>query len=204
MNKFRIIIAVFLLFLFVSAGAQHKGTFGVSISALNKNTMLQSAAVNHDFTTYKGNGFLSFSADYWYPVNEWIEIETGLNYSHQSFEMATTHSWKNNLAVPLQNEEYVNYYLINIPVGVRAEFLEFGFVNGGLLIDIAQHEPGIGSYFGLGVKFESLVGYGLYINPYLKTHSVLPVNLNFNNDRILEAGIKIGIFYSFDNNFFNR
>ncbi|MHB9140264.1 MAG: hypothetical protein ACYC25_00125 [Paludibacter sp.] len=93
--------------------------------------------------------------------------------------------------------------MVNIPVGLRVDFLKYGFVNSGILVDLTN-EPGIGSYFGAGVKIESEVGMGLYVNPYVKIHSIVPVNLNQNADRILETGIKIGVTYNFDNPYSKR
>lgn len=204
MNRVKIILFLIFVGFLSQINAQKKGTIGFSFSALNTNQMLQYAAENHDYTTVEGRGFLSFSADYWYPVNDWLEFETGVNYSLQGFAKTISNKVENGLIVPLDYSENIDYHLINIPIGVRAEFLDFGFVNGGLLVDIAQQEPGIGSYFGFGVKLDSYVGYGIFINPYVKMHSILPINFNYNADRILEAGIRIGVTYSLDNKFTRR
>lgn len=204
MNKISLIIIVFVFGLLGNVFSQNKGTIGFSFSAVNSNYLLQSAAVNHEFTSFEGRGFMSFSADYWYPINDWLELETGMNYSLQGFEKIISSKVENNLLKPLNYSESIDYHMVNIPIGVRAEFLGFGFVNGGLLVDIAQQEPGIGSYFGFGVKLDSPVGYGIFVNPYVKMHSILPIDFNFSADRILEAGIRIGVSYSFDNTFRKR
>lgn len=205
MSKLRISLTVFfVLLLFGTVDAQKKGTIGFTFSATNANLMLQSAAVNHDFTTIEGRKFISFSADYWYPVNDWLEFETGLNYSLQGFEKIVSNKLVEGSLVAVNQTEDIDCHVVNLPIGVRVGFLNVGFVNGGLLVDIAQHEPGIGSYFGFGIKLESEVGYGIFVNPYVKMHSILPVNFDQNADRILEAGIRLGMSYSFDNTFRKR
>ena len=190
MKNHRIVVVAAALLLTGMVGAQQKGIFGFAFSALNTNSLLRSAAVNHDFTTSTGRGFISFSADYWHPISNRLEFETGINYSMQSFLKTVSHRVDNGSLTAIDLKENIDYHVINLPIGIRAEFLNYGFINGGLLIDIARHEPGIGSYFGAGAKLESITGYGIYINPYVKMHSILPVNFHFNTDRILEAGNK--------------
>lgn len=205
MNKLRILLTVFfVLILFGAADAQKKGTIGFTLSTLNTNSMLQSATIKKDFMVFDGQGFISFSADYWYPVNDWLELETGANYSLQSFEKTVVSGLIDGSNKAVNQTEDIAYHVVNLPVGFRVGFLNIGFINGGLLVDITQQEPGIGSYFGFGIKLDSEVGYGIFVNPYFKTHSILPINFDQNANRILETGIRLGVSYSFDNAFRKR
>ncbi len=190
MNKTAFFIIAICLGAFVSINAQTKGTLGFTFSAFNNNLTLRSAEVNPDYTTIDGRGFMSFSADYWYPVNDWLDLETGVNYSYQNF---TEETISDALAAIRDTKNY-NLHLVNVPVGLRAEFLKYGFVNGGILVDLMK-EPGIGSYFGVGAKIESPIGFGMFINPYVKAHSLFPFNFNRNADRILETGVRVGLFF---------
>lgn len=201
MNKYCILSIAIALSAVFQLHAQEKGTIGFTFSAMNKNSLLQSAAENHNYITHRGRGFMSFSADYWYPINKWLDFETGINYSLQSF--GETIDDPNIVYVTAPSPRYYDINMLNIPIGFRVNFLKYGFVNSGVLLDLT-HEPGIGSYFGVGAKLESEVGFGIFINPYVKMHSVLPVNFNENVNRILESGIRVGVAYSFDNAYRRR
>ena len=190
MKKSGILLLAICMGAFTSMDAQEKGTLGFSFSAFNNNQLLQSAETGQDDITVNGRGFMSFSTDYWYPVNDWLELETGVNYSMQYFRNIYNDP---SASEPVDPENDITH-MINIPVGVRAGFLKYGFINGGILVDILK-EPGIGSYFGVGARIESPVGFGMFINPYVKAHSIFPVNFNKNADRILEAGIRIGVSF---------
>ncbi|MHB9140263.1 MAG: hypothetical protein ACYC25_00120 [Paludibacter sp.] len=85
MKKISVFCILIILITAFRLNAQEKGSAGFSFSGLNSNMILQSAAANHDYMTKQGHGFLSFTADYWYPINNWIEFETGINYSFQNF-----------------------------------------------------------------------------------------------------------------------
>ncbi|NLO71696.1 MAG: hypothetical protein GX102_12295 [Porphyromonadaceae bacterium] len=194
MNKIISFILLFFELSFLHVSAQEKGTLGFTFSALNSNMLMQSSSLNPDYTAIKGRGFMSFSADYWYPVSDWIEFETGVNYSLQSF--AETN---NNPASEQQEPKYYDENYINIPVGLRLSFLKYGFVNTGILLDVWE-EQGIGAYFGAGVKIESPIGFGIFANPYLKTHSILPIDFNEKAKRLVDAGVRVGVSFKIGRN----
>lgn len=203
MKKISVFCTLMILIAVFRLSAQEKGSIGFSFSGLNSNMILQSAATNHDYMTKQGHGFLSFTADYLYPINNWIEFETGINYSFQSFSEMYDNPNFAYVTLTAPEPKYYDINMVNIPVGLRVDFLKYGFVNSGILVDLTN-EPGIGSYFGAGMKIESEVGMGLYVNPYVKIHSIVPVNFNQNVDRIIETGIKIGVTYNFDNPYSKR
>lgn len=197
MNKLKFSVLAAFLFLSYQINAQSKGTVGFSFTTISSNAMLRSGSLEHNYETIKGKGFMAAGIDYWYPLTDWLKAETGINYSFQNFSKLYYNP--NIYTVALTAVEPVNFdiHQVNIPVGFRAEFLKYGFINSGVLLDLT-HEPGIGSYFGIGAKIESEIGLGLMINPYVKMHSVLPVSFNKDADRVMEAGIKFGITYSLD------
>lgn len=193
MRKNKLLLLVLALAFFAPTIAQNKGKIGFSFSAFNYNEMLRTTETGFDNTT-KGRGFMSFAANYWHPINSWLEVETGVTYNLRNFETSSL-----DVASEVSPENKT-LHMVNIPIGVRATFLKYGFVNSGILIDLLE-EPGIGSYVGAGLKVDSPVGVGMFINPYIKMHSVLPIDFNLKANRIIDAGIQIGISYSFDNMF---
>ena len=71
-----------------------------------------------------------------------------------------------------------DFSLINIPITVRANFLNYFFANGGLLLDfdVDTSSPvasGMGAILGIGSQYEFNNGIGLFVNPYAKTHALL-------------------------------
>ncbi|HHT23569.1 MAG TPA: hypothetical protein GXZ87_09730 [Bacteroidales bacterium] len=198
MKKIRVAVLVLSVMFCGLVFAQSKGTVGFSFSAINKNAMVNTANKYYENTTV-GRGFMSFEANYWHPITDWLELETGLNYSRQRFDEILP--LVDGEAEPQINKKDEN--LLNIPIGVKAEFLKYGFVNSGILVDVT-HEAGIGSYFGGGVSFVSPVGFGVFVNPYVKMHSILPVDFNFTSRKVLEMGIKIGVSYKLSNPYRKR
>lgn len=194
MKKTATFLTLLIVLSFSQIYAQEKGTLGFTFSALNNNMIMQSSALNPDYTATKGRGLMSFSADYWYPISESIEFETGVNYSMQGF----VDSYHNPEEAGKEPKFYDLDY-VNIPVGLRLTFLKYGFVNTGILLDVIE-EQGIGAYFGAGVKIESPVGFGVFVNPYLKTHSILPINFNENAKRLVDAGVRVGVSFKIGGN----
>lgn len=196
MNKKVGFLIVFLFVLFIQSSNAQVGKVGISFSGFKNAKMLLSGEVKNDFETISSGNYNSWSLDYWYPLNKQFTAETGLSFSSMNFEK--TYSYKEN--------ELSNVFLLNIPVGIRYNFLKYGFANTGAMLDLTHHF-GLGYYFGIGARFESEMGIGFFINPFVKVHSVLPFDFKMNSDRIMETGIKIGITYSFKNNiktFFNK
>ncbi len=77
---------------------------------------------------YSSKSFYIFGINYIHPINNWLDIETGVEYA------------KHTIAVsPSMPPEWDNLYnasfsLINIPITVRANFWNYFFVNGGMFI----------------------------------------------------------------------
>lgn len=195
----RNIVVIFLILSSFSLFSQNLGLLGGSYSLGTSNTMFRNAESFPVNEGIAGAGVFSMGIDYYYPINNWLSAESGLNYAYESFSKKT---------VDLQNEQgfstsTINVHLMTIPVGLRASFLKYGFVESGALLDLL-YEPGIGSYFGFGAQFQSEYGLGLTISPMFKLHSLFPLNFNANSNRILERGIKIGLTYSIDYYLKNR
>ncbi|VBB43380.1 exported hypothetical protein [uncultured Paludibacter sp.] len=187
-------ILIFTVFLLFSAQSftQSLGTVGISFSMVSSNKMMRVGENLPADYGMNGAGLLSLGADYIYPLNNWMSVESGLNYSYERFMKTTTDNGNSEL---VKTEE--NIHLLSIPVGFRITFLKYGFIDSGVLLDLLN-EPGFGSYLGGGVHFQSEYGLGLLLSPYVKVHSLVPFNFNLDTDRIIDTGIKIGITYSID------
>ena len=94
--------------------------------------------------------------------------------------------------------------LINIPLTVRANFANYFFVNGGLLLDfetssskIIDNQSGVGALLGVGAQYQLNNRLGLFINPYTKLHALIPFASETYHDRLWEWGVRVGVTYSF-------
>jgi len=90
--------------------------------------------------------------------------------------------------------------VLNIPLTLRANFLKYFFINGGLFVDIdistsspVDNQTGIGALLGISVKYDFKNGISVFGNPYTKLHSLIPFSDTKYHQRILETGIRIGI-----------
>lgn len=193
--KFKLVLPLFigLLPLLVTAQTAEKGKIGLTYSLNGGTSVLQPAllgAASYDITTANGIGLI-----YLKPIKNWLEWETGITYS--LYKIKTTSS-----PTPEVDTSYSTLSLIDIPVGLRAGFWKYAFINGGLLLDLdlmnnspVSNQTGIGLMLGVGLKYDFNFGGSVFFNPYGKIHSLLPLGFDKNNDRILESGLKFGITY---------
>ena len=189
--KLFILFAITLLSVFTQAQTAEKGKIGLTYSFNGGTTVMQPAlegAASHDVTDATAIGII-----YLKPLNNWLELETGITYS--LCKITTTSS-----PTPEVNTYKSNLSLIDIPVGLRAAFLKYFFVNGGLLLDTelmnnssVSSQTGIGMMAGVGIKYDFRFGGSLFFNPYGKIHSLVPFGGWKHHDRILESGWEFGI-----------
>ena len=173
-----------------------KGKIGITYSSFGENYVIM-------FTRLLGNA--SYDSDYFFtagitwvtPLKKGLELETGLDYSRHSIIIIP------NLPPEDDNTpRKVKFSLINIPVTFRANFLKYFFVNGGLFVDIdpsinswVNNMTGIGSLLGFAAKYDFNSGISVFVNPYTKIHSLIPLGGWVYHQRLLENGIRIGVTY---------
>ena len=196
--KYLIILSL-LLFTSYFANTQNTASsqrVGFSFSSFGNNepvhfTSLEGAA------SYDSKSFYTLGINYIHPLNNWLDIETGVEYAKHKVTLNP------NLPPNMDNTFYtIDFSLINIPITVRANFLNYFFANGGLLLgfDADLCSPiasGVGAIVGLGAQYEFNNGLGLFINPYAKTHALLTFSSEKYPLRMMEAGVRVGVTYSF-------
>ena len=94
--------------------------------------------------------------------------------------------------------------MINIPLTVRANFFKYFFANGGMIADIditksknADSQSGIGAMIGIGAKYDFPSGLSIFVNPYIKLHSLVHFSTDNYHYRLYNEGIRAGIMYEF-------
>ena len=147
--------------------------------------------------SYDGDYFFTIGITYLRPINKWLETETGIEFSKQDIII------KPNLPPGMDNSpRKEDFSLINIPVTLRANFLKYFFINGGIMIDIdastnssINNQTGIGALSGISAKYDFNSGISIFVNPYTKIHSLIPFSDTKYHQRVWENGIRLGVTY---------
>ncbi len=183
-----ILLSFFQVLLIPFSFSQNIGDVGLSFSMFNSGSQYRITDAQNT-NGVLNRGFFSFSADYYYQLEEKLYVESGLNLSIHFLDKYPFTNTKNVTTY--------NKYILNIPVGLYKRFWKYGFCNGGFLVDLT-YKPGFGTYFGAGIRADSPFGVSLYINPYFKAHSLLSFGAYRNKHQTIESGIKIGVIYPLD------
>ncbi|HCY01318.1 MAG TPA: hypothetical protein DG754_14365 [Bacteroidales bacterium] len=192
------LILLVLIFIGLNSFSQEKGEICLSLGT-GKSDLIQ-------FTDLDGAGsstgqeFYSFSLSYIKPINSWIDLQTGLDLGYHKFKFTGTIVDPN---IPLESK-IEDAYLVSIPLAIRVNFLKYFYISTGVLLDLdfnqAQHtdnQTGIGAMAGLGAQYRFKQGIGVFVNPILSFHSLVPFSVANYHERIFESGIRLGISYRF-------
>lgn len=195
---------LFLLFfvLSVSLNAQERvseagkrGKIGLAFSSFGKNDIVHSQDLL-GAPSYERDYFYTLSVTYVLPINGWLDAETGVEYSKHSIVIHP--SLSPNMDRSSRKE---NFNLITLPLTLRANFLKYFFVNGGLILDLngikspIDDQTGLGGLLGVALKYDFASGFSVFANPYLKIHALVPFTSNNYQQRIWEDGVRIGVTY---------
>lgn len=199
------IIFISLYFIFINLNVLYtqedvtkfkNAKIGITFSSFGENDVF----IFNEFIggpSYNSDYFYTLGINYVYPLNKWLEAETGIEYSSHNIVIQP------NLPPNMDNSpRKANLTLINIPATLRANFLKYFFINGGLIVDIdgstnspIDNQTGIGAMLGFSIKYDFDFGISAFVNPYTKIHSLIPLQNWQYHQRIWENGIRIGITY---------
>ena len=179
-----------------SPGPKNWGQIGITYSSFGNNDVFRNDGLMGE-ASYTGKQFYTLGINYLRPVNHWIDLETGLEYSKHTILIGP------NLPPDADREPYkAKFSLINIPMSLRANFLKFFFFNSGLFLDIdanksssIDNQTGIGGLLGLGARYHLKCGASIFINPYFKLHALIPFSPDDNQQKVYESGVRVGLAY---------
>lgn len=198
------ILTFILLFFQISLMAQENqektrnDKFGISFSSFGENDVVRFDELE-GAASYSGDYFFTVGINYVHPLNRWLDAETGLEYSEQHILIHP------NLSPDIPSvQRRANFSLLNVPVSLRANFLNYFFVNGGLLLEVdasanspIDNQTGIGTILGLAFQYEFKNGVSVFVNPYSKIHALIPFASSNYPQRVFESGFRFGIMYDF-------
>lgn len=145
---------------------------------------------------YNAGSSFHFGLSYTRFVNQNLGIETALNYLDTEVETTPSPGGTQNSLLPVE--------LVSLRAGLRYSFLRFLYLNGGLLLDfeaeneVIDSQSGIGLGIGIGGEYMFPSGFTIFANPYLNQHALLPFQKEPSHQRLLDAGIRLGVGYRFD------
>jgi len=193
-------ISCLLLIFMLSAPVlkAQKAEVGITFSALSDNSI---ARFKDDYMSDSGTDAgksYTFGITYLKPLNKWLNVETGIEFLQSK---ASIHSIVSTTSGVTTVFRYGTLSLLNVPLGVRANFWKYCFVNGGVFLDIdvssnspVQTQTGLGSLLGFGLKYDFKTGISLFVNPYMKIHS-FPLSFQTNQEHLLESAVRFGVSY---------
>lgn len=201
--KFRFIVIASCLFLICHfAYGQNKsqtanyGKIGLTFSSLGSNGI--DAGGQLCDCGYDGGQFYDIGITYIYPINNWLGVETGIEYSKHTVQFS---SYNPNRPSP-NISSASDVTIVDIPLMMRASFLHYFFANAGLLLDIdassssrITNQSGIGQVVGIGAEYTFSNGIALFANPYFKYHASVPFKSG-DHQKLMEGGFRFGITYS--------
>lgn len=129
-----------------------------------------------------------------------LEFEVGIDYTLFYIETSAavidpeieTSSYESQLAI------------IQVPLAIRYNADQYFFLSGGVLLDFdtnstapVSSQSGVGLLATAGFQYPFSNGVALYVNPFLKFHSLIPFSNWNNHQKLVDRGVKIGLSYSF-------
>lgn len=191
-----IFCSVITFYSYAQKSESRKGKIGITFSTFGENDVIRSEPLMGE-ASYNSDQFYTFGIFYTYKLNNTFDFETGIEYA------------KHKIIIDPFDPPYdeapsrgAQFFLVNIPITVRINFLRYCFVNGGLNLDFdptvsspIDSQNGIGALLGLGLKYDSKYGISALVNPYIKAHSLISFSPVENRQRVLESGFRFGIMY---------
>lgn len=148
--------------------------------------------------SFNGKNYFSLGINSVLALNRWLNFESGVGFVRHRYTVTP------NLPPTYDNEtkEY-SLSILEIPVTLRATILRYGFVNGGMLVDMdlsgsgeVDSQTGLGWVMGLGLQYTFKKGIMVYVNPYAKTHAFVPFTAEKYPQKVWESGFRLGVMYA--------
>lgn len=144
---------------------------------------------------YNGKGFWAAGLLYSQGINHWLDWETGVEVSRHRIEVVPNLPPQYDVGTRMEKAA-----LITLPLTLKAGFLKYFFVSGGIILDLeASHsspidsQTGFGAGLGAGVQYHFRSGLSLFVNPYVRGHALLPLMGDRNHQKLWDNGVRLGM-----------
>lgn len=177
-----------------------KNWIGLTASVSTTRLIRFGGKVDDGIIFYQEIGFLA-GVKYSRVLNEKFAIETGLDFSRNSYNYSYINAFGNRE----YSADPENVDLFTIPVGLRVNFRDFSLL-AGIQYDrsvssfnspIIDNQEGIGIHLRVGKDFFVADKITLFVAPVLIMHNVVPFYPAEDQQRMTEVGIRIDFKYGF-------
>lgn len=189
------LILLVLIFIGLVSFSQEKGEISISFGT-GESDLIQFAQLDGAGSS-SGLKFYNFSLGYLKSLNSWLAFRTGLDLGYHRFKFVA--AFDPNFQI---EPKYENAYVLSIPITFQTNFFKYFFFNAGALIDMdlnnadyVDSQTGIGAQAGFGAQYRFNKGFGVFINPLISMHALIPFSTSNYPERIFESGVRFGISY---------
>lgn len=174
--------------------AKHKAKIGVGVSCFPVTEVIRYLGRDEDVPDIEGKVFYAAGISGIFALKKNLSIESGAYFSQYRVKVDPYELSQPNF--------YEDVPMLYVPLSLRFNFNKHVYLSTGLLFGFdfsnpgeLQNQSGIGMTLSPGVLFGLSDRFSLFINPYLNMHSWVSYNYGLNNDRILEASMRLGFLY---------
>jgi len=165
------------------------GNIGITYGGLGNNDLAYFQGIENNIS-YHGSKAYAIGISYEHPLKDWIFFASGVEYSYHKIKVDPT-------LFPSYHEKV---HLISVPFNIRLSFLKYFYIRTGACLHFNTNYPsnidnqtGLGANFGVGVQYQFHSRFSVFINPYMKVYSLVPLSGSDPYQRLIEEGIKFGI-----------
>jgi len=169
---------------------------GITFSSFGENDVIRFNELD-GAAYYEGENFYTLGIQYTCSIKKWLALESGLELAQHDVTIHPVYIPGADLSTGEGD-----FMLITVPVTLKASIFKYLFINGGVILDmdISTNSPidsqtGLGPMAGVGLQYEFNFGASVFLNPYLRIHSLLPFADIENHQRVWENGFRFGILY---------
>ena len=201
-----IFLLLLLMFSFNIAFSQHKQKptieiYSSTIGITNPRQWSYSNLMGGSVTPH-GNGYYNIGANFIQPLNKWVSIFGGIEFSNHKIK--TTY-YTDMPPLFYLTPTYENIQLLSFPINVQLNFFKYFFARSGFMIDVQtknnasylNNQSGIGLNFEVGAKYEFKNHITIFLSPFLQIHSAILFHSEEYTYRMIDDGINVGIGYRF-------
>lgn len=172
-----------------------KSKIGVTFSTVGSNDIVSNDLICD--CGYNSDYIYGVGITYIYAINHWLDLEVGIEYTKQTVQAYSI------IPDAPKPDAPSDLNLLVIPLTGRANFLNYFFVNAGLLVsfDVSNankivNQSGLGLMAGIGARYSFNNDISIFVNPYVKRHAMISFSGNGDRRKLVASGFRFGITYS--------
>ncbi len=146
-----------------------------------------------------GDGFWNAGLMYLQPFADHFSFKTGLSFQKHNYTTSWIDFSENNYLMELKRSGTIA--LLDVPLGIRAEFLKFLYTDLGILLDIETQntnidcQSGVGSEFGLGARYVLKNGWEVAVGAQMQLHSLIAFNRSTYQQHFTNSGVFVQMLF---------